>query len=1653
LSLMSNASFGSGPYTFAWTGPNGFVSSLENPVISNVTEEYNGTFDLTITDANGCVGTGNLQVSGITNAIAQPVISTDGVICDGGVVQLSIAAYTGSSVDYAWIVPSSDNVTGINTNVLTINPVDSAIHEGNYVVTVTVDGCMITSDTFNLELHPTPSAAPTSTPTPMCEGEELNLTANGTGASTYFWTGPNGFTSNAENPVLSNITIANNGTYTLTVTNITGCSTTTEIVVSNISGTPVTPVITAVNTVCTDDVFTLSIQQQYSGAVAYNWTNGVGVTIGTGTTVTLSPNSIFAISPYRVTVTVNGCASLLSDPVEVIEESLPAAIATNGGDICAGADGQLFANPITGATYEWRVAGTATIISTAQNPIIPNLQDSTTFELTVTSANGCVSNPLSYTEIPVHTAPTANPNASYSVNADCTPSDLTLTANATGAGLLYTWTGPNGFTSNAENPIIPNASSANNGAYTLTVTTENECVVIGVTNVLIDITNQVAQPIIASSGPTCEGETIVLTVPQYTGSNVNYTWTTPSGTFTNITGENTNEIVISPVNTVDHQGTYTLTVTVDGCTLTSDNYNVDVFDVPTATPSATAGGICEGDGLELVSAGTGVGNLTYAWVGPNGFTSTLANPNINTTTTANNGQYTVTVTSISGCSAVESIMVNNILPTPDMPTIYADASICEGDDLILTTSANGVTFEWIGPLGASQGTLALPGLTTNSSATILPMSSQSYLSGEWQVQVTDANGCTVISEAMAVTINEIPVAFATNSGMICQEESVQLFAGTVQGAQYRWFNDDPSASPAPDLISTEQNPVINNLPAGTHDFYLHVVKNNCESAIASKTTVTVNEQPVIAAIAGTGSYCQGSDIILTATNSSNISGNINYTWTGPNGFSYTSTIGANGSFDVILPNVSPDMEGTYTLTLESNSGCISDVQSVNVDLDATPVTPLLQAQDDNLCEGQDLELNTTLYTGTPVSYEWFFDDGTGAISIAITTVPTFFVNGVTPANDGVYYVQTTVDGCTSSPSNVMNVQIFGAFTAPDAGNSTSAASPACEGEFVQLNVPFFVGATYEWYGPNGFNSSMANPVINPVTTDDIGDYYAVITLDNNCTVMVTAPTYVFIQPQPIAPTITNNSSICEGGDFVLSVSSPLNYPPGTVFNFDWYFAPTNTLVGSSTDPNFTMTNVLATDSGNYYVVMTIGNCAAEASEVTTVQVDFIPPNAADAGEDTELCATTTYILDGEMPTIGTGFWTSTTGATVSNPELYNSEVIDLIEGENIFVWTLSSGACENYDSDTVIITVNLIPVDVAFAGQDFSICGDSGSSLNANIPVASAGMWTQPSIQASLGVVIENPTSPTSEILGLMPGNTYEFTWSLSQGVCADFASDEVLVTTFEAPTVSAFIAENQVYTCGDDFLNISANVPSVGGGTWTTNSGATIVEPDFASTIVADLQEGENMFVWTLSNGACGNYSSDTLYVYLEDAEIEATADDYMLQFEEVLENEDLMINDFVGNIDEWEISVIEAPTNGSITFFEDGLFSYEPNESFFGVDVFIYQICNVNCPNICDTASVTIRVVGLESSGECWVPNVITPNNDNLNDNFVIPCLDVYPNARLCIFNRWGDRVMEESPYNNDWNGTYKGKDLAPGTYFYVLQPDPDSDEMLQGYFNIVR
>ena len=82
----------------------------------------------------------------------------------------------------------------------------------------------------------------------------------------------------------------------------------------------------------------------------------------------------------------------------------------------------------------------------------------------------------------------------------------------------------------------------------------------------------------------------------------------------------------------------------------------------------------------------------------------------------------------------------------------------------------------------------------------------------------------------------------------------------------------------------------------------------------------------------------------------------------------------------------------------------------------------------------------------------------------------------------------------------------------------------------------------------------------------------------------------------------------------------------------------------------------------------------------------------------------------------------------------------------------------------------------------------------------------------------------------------------------------------------------------------------------------------------------------------------------------------------------------------------------------------------------------------------------------------NTFTPNNDGVNDTWKIPSLALYPNCRVNIFNRNGTLLMQSTGYNRPWDGTYNGKQLPAGVYYYVIDTR-DGKAKLSGSVTIIR
>jgi uncharacterized repeat protein (TIGR01451 family) len=165
----------------------------------------------------------------------------------------------------------------------------------------------------------------------------------------------------------------------------------------------------------------------------------------------------------------------------VIPGSCPVAFA-QANDVCEGGTINLLASSApSGSTFTW--SGPNGFFSTEQSPVITDatLDDAGTYILTVKLNQNLATDTVSVQVFPTLTAPVASSNG----NQICAGDTLKLFGSGE-AGVTYSWTGPNQFTSSLQNPVIPNASAALNGEYILTIS-RNGCTALD--TVLVTLQN------------------------------------------------------------------------------------------------------------------------------------------------------------------------------------------------------------------------------------------------------------------------------------------------------------------------------------------------------------------------------------------------------------------------------------------------------------------------------------------------------------------------------------------------------------------------------------------------------------------------------------------------------------------------------------------------------------------------------------------------------------------------------------------------------------------------------------------------------------------------------------------------------------------------------------------------------------------------------------------------------------------------------------------------------------------------------------------------------------------------------------------------------------------------------------------------------------
>ncbi|MBN8702123.1 MAG: gliding motility-associated C-terminal domain-containing protein [Bacteroidetes bacterium] len=132
----------------------------------------------------------------------------------------------------------------------------------------------------------------------------------------------------------------------------------------------------------------------------------------------------------------------------------------------------------------------------------------------------------------------------------------------------------------------------------------------------------------------------------------------------------------------------------------------------------------------------------------------------------------------------------------------------------------------------------------------------------------------------------------------------------------------------------------------------------------------------------------------------------------------------------------------------------------------------------------------------------------------------------------------------------------------------------------------------------------------------------------------------------------------------------------------------------------------------------------------------------------------------------------------------------------------------------------------------------------------------------------------------------------------------------------------------------------------------------------------------------------------------------------------------------------------NGAASITGSGLGPYTLNWSEPGLKNISVSVQSGT--GVCDSVTNTVQI----TIDECPVTpiNVVTPNGDKLNDLLKFPNLLNYANSSIEVYNRWGNKVFENSNYKNDWNLN----EVPDGTYYYIL--NVSNGQQLQGFFTVI-
>ena len=1698
---------GFGGYSYNWTPTTGLsdstiatpVVTLTNPFIPNDTSIYT----VVVTTGFGCQDSDNVEV--VVNHLPVSDAGVDRAFCSGDTVDLGAPPVGG----YLYVWSPFNGISNVSSSEpwLTLINADTIIDTITYVVTTTVGSCS-TTDSVEVLVHPSPivDAGPDRY---ICSGDTVTIGTAALGSYGYLWTPSAGLSdSTAADPdvSLTNPALANDTTeYIVLVTTTFGCSDmdSTLVIVNHL------PPSNAGNDTAFCSRDTVDLGAPTTVGYSYAWLPIAGVsdiTISDPQLTLINTDTIIDTILYYVTTTVGLCSTM--DSVEVIVHPTPIVDAGPDVYMCSGDADTIGSITLGGYSYLWNPSFGLTDptvsnpVVSLTNPGIPN--DTTEFIVTVTTGFGCIDGDsvlVIVNHLPVSEA--GNDVTFCSGNSDSLGTDSTV-------GYTYLWFPGTGLSdSTAADPSITllNADTIADSIMYYVTTTVDSCSTVDSVRVIV-----LPLPQLNAGADTgfCSGDTIAIGSPPRT--DYTYSWSPVTGLSDTTISDPT--VTLLNGDTLIDTTYYVLTAvdTISNC-VSSDTVRILAYPLPRTPDILGSISICPGaDSLVYYVNGdagstfdwslTGAGSIIFG----QGSDSILVNWD---TTTI--WQIITIETDSNTCLGDTSAIDGSTNPDLEPPVPTGPDTLCGNsiNGVIYTTPfANGSVYDWYisgGTINSGNGTNAV-NVDWDSLGT-------GYI---WydETSTTIDTVCTGTSDSLAVQVFTVPVGVPIMGDfVICQYDTASEYSmAGFPASNYTWIVGSDTigdgigldslfiawdsagtfvlsiVETAPgncvntvsDTVTVYVKPVVDSIVGDTaicfdindtYNYHINgfpgstyqwtIVGGTIVSLPLDNDTVTIRWDSVvngnISVIETSADTCAGVVVLLNVyvypmPADSTIDGSFTfcedslsfmYSINGLPGSSFiwlldTDTVASGVGADTI--NLVWDSAGTYIITLIENTiNSCSDTLAETVTVYAKPITSILSG-DTAICFDT---ADTYLYYVSGFSgstYDWTVVGGT-IVDTAQLQNDSVIVSWDSVVSGTISVVETSADSCAGDTVR-LDVSVF----QPPVDSTIDGGFVFCE-DTLAFSYTFTAlpGSDITWTLDGDTILAGVDEDTVTIIWDTAGTYALMVVevTANNCSDTLTDSITVF--PKPIIDSIFGDTVIChDTSDTVLYY---VNGFGGS--SYAWSIG-NGTFISLSLDNDSILVMWDTLGMGDLTVVeISQDSCWGDTVRLN-IMLNEIPSADSILGMF-EMCQYTSGETYSVIGLSGSSYIWNVPGSTNIIDDSSSSITVDW-DSAGSFILTVVEISAEGCVGDTLdsIVVINPFPQTMLLTG-DTNVC----------------------------------PPNNLGEIYTVLGYDSSTYVWTVNGGVIdTGQGTNSILVDWDTTGMGSVSVVEITNDSCVGDTIGWPEIILDSPGITMRVVSDGELEDTEveikwdmfnsigFPDTITLLRRLNFTSNMWTIEAMVD---ASDLVYV--DDGRLTS---DYSFEYqivglnacldtvasrihntvllngtnEESDNTVDLIWNrywDWDNGVDHYEIwrKLDDEPY---FTFYEDAGIdtSYRLTT---GADGFFHCYRILAVENGGNSEESWSNEICLEFLHLLDIPTVISPNGNGLNDVWKIGNIEYYPAVTVEIFNRWGQRLYYSVGYPELWDGTYNGKELPVGVYYYIIDIKREGIEPYTGSISILH